>query len=82
MAMGKPVIVANRGMLSEIVEDGISGLVVEDTPENLAHAIINLAKDVGLREKMGEAARKRMIEDFNLDAQLAKVEGVYKNLGG
>ncbi|NOQ86368.1 MAG: glycosyltransferase, partial [Deltaproteobacteria bacterium] len=80
MAMGKPVIVANRGMLPEIVEDGISGLVVEDTPENLAHAIINLAKDVGFREKMGEAARKRMIEDFNLDAQLAKVEGVYKNL--
>ena len=80
MAMGKPVIVANRGMLPEIVEDGISGLVVEDTPENLSHAIVRLANDVGLREKMGEAARKRMMEEFNLDVQLAKVEGVYKKL--
>lgn len=80
MAMGKPVIAAKRGMLTEIVEDGVSGLVVEDTPENLAHAIIKLVKDIPLREKMGEAARKRMYEDFNLDTQLAKVGEVYKKL--
>lgn len=80
MAMGKPVIVARRGMLPEIVEDGISGLVVEDTPENLAHAIITLVKDVSLRKKMGEAARKRMEEEFNLKMQLAKIEDVYKKV--
>lgn len=82
MAMGKPVIVANRGMLPEIVEDGMSGLVVEDTPENLAHAIVRFAIDAGLRKKMGEAARKRMVENFNLDTQLATVEGVYETLSG
>ena len=31
MAMGKPVVVANRGMLPEIVEDGVNGLVVDDS---------------------------------------------------
>jgi len=80
MAMGKPVIVANRGILPEIVEDGVSGLVIEDTPENLAHAIITLVKDIPLRKKMGEAARKRVNEAFNLEIQIAKIEEVYKQV--
>jgi glycosyltransferase involved in cell wall biosynthesis len=78
--MGESVIVAKRGILPEIVEDGVSGLVVEDTPENLADAIIRLVDDATLREKIGLAARKRMSEDFNLKTQLTKMEEVYKRL--
>ena len=80
MAMGKPVIVAKRGILPEIVEDGVSGLVVEDTPENLADAIIGLIGDARVKGKMGEAARKRMSEDFNLRVQLVKNEEMYRKL--
>jgi len=80
MAMGNPVIVAKRGILPEIVEDEVSGLVVEDTPENLADAIIRLVDDATLREKIGLAARKRMSEDFNLRIQLEKIEEVYRKL--
>ena len=79
MAMGKPVIVANRGMLPEIVEDGVSGLVVEDTPENLARAISLLVRDKQLRLAMGKEARKKMFEECNLSRQLDKVEEVYKS---
>jgi glycosyltransferase involved in cell wall biosynthesis len=78
MAMGKPVIAANRGMLPELVEDGVSGLVVEDTPEILAQAIVRLATDVPLRRTMGEAARQRICREYSLDVQLAKVEAVYR----
>ena len=80
MAMGKPVIVSNRGMLPEIVEDGVSGLVVDDTPENLAHAISALSKDDTVRKKMGEAARKRMSEEYNSTIQNEKIENVYKTI--
>jgi glycosyltransferase involved in cell wall biosynthesis len=80
MAMGKPVIVSNRGMLPEIVEDGVSGLVVDDTPENLAHAISVLLKDDTVRKKMGEAARKRMSEEYNSTIQNEKIENVYKTI--
>jgi len=80
MAMGKPVIVARRGMLPEIVEDGVSGIVVEDTPENLAGAIVSLVRDVPMRKKMGEAAMRRMQNEFNLEAQSGMVEEVYKEL--
>jgi glycosyltransferase involved in cell wall biosynthesis len=80
MAMGKPVIVSNRGMLPEIVEDGVSGLVVDDTPENLAYAISALLQDSTVRKKMGEAARKRMSEDYNSTIQNEKIENVYKTI--
>ena len=44
MAMGKPVVVADRGILPELVEDGISGLVVKDTPDELAKATLQLLR--------------------------------------
>ncbi len=78
MAMGKPVIAANRGMLPELVEDGVSGLVVDDTPEQLAQAIVRLAGDAPLRRKMGEAARQRICREYSLDGQMEKVEAVYR----
>jgi glycosyltransferase involved in cell wall biosynthesis len=82
MAMGKPVIVANRGMLPEIVDDGVNGIVVDDTPENLARSISLLIKDRSLREKMGEAARKKMNEENNLIHQQAKIEEFYRKTCG
>ena len=82
MAMGKPVVVANRGMLPEIVDDGVSGLVVKDTPENLARAIFLLIKDKQLRATMGEEARKKMYEECNLTRQLEKIEEVYRRASG
>jgi glycosyltransferase involved in cell wall biosynthesis len=78
MAMGKPVIAARRGMLPELVQDGVSGFVVEDTPENLARAIISLVNDLPLRRKMGEAARQRICSEFSIKGQMEKVESVYR----
>lgn len=78
MAMGKPVVVAKRGMLPEIVDDGVNGLVVDDTPENLARAISHLLKNKELRKKMGEAGRKKMNEQSNLIHQQGKIEKIYR----
>jgi glycosyltransferase involved in cell wall biosynthesis len=78
MAMGKPVIAANRGMLPELVEDGISGMVVDDTPEHLAKAIFRLVNNLPLCKKMGAAARQRICREYSLSVQLEKVESVYR----
>ena len=80
MAMGKPVIVADRGMLPELVEDGVSGLVVKDTPEELAHAALRLLRDQGLREGLGKAAFERARRDFRLDRQAEEVETFYREM--
>jgi glycosyltransferase involved in cell wall biosynthesis len=67
MAMGKPVIVANRGMLPELVEDGVSGLVVNDTAEELARAVLGLLHHPEIREALGKAAYQKAHQDFQLE---------------
>ena len=59
MILGKPVGVARRGVLPETVEDGVSGIVVEDTPEHLAGALARLIRDRDMRVRMRQAAREK-----------------------
>jgi len=80
MAMGKPVIVAERGMLPELVEHGISGLVVQDTPELLAEAALRLLRHPEMREDMGKAAREKAHREFRLDHQAEAVERFYQEI--
>jgi len=80
MAMGKPVIVANRGMLPELVEDGVSGLVVNDTPEELARAVLYLLHHPERREALGKAAYQKAHRDFRLDRQVEAVEKFYQEM--
>jgi glycosyltransferase involved in cell wall biosynthesis len=80
MAMGKPVIVANRGMLPELVEDGVSGLVVNDTPEELARAVLYLLHHPEKREALGKTAYQKARRDFRLDQQVEAVEKFYQEI--
>ena len=80
MAMGKPVIVANRGMLPELVEDGVSGLVVNDTAEEMARAALRLLHHPEMREALGKAAYRKAHQDFQLDRQVEAVERFYHRM--
>jgi phosphatidylinositol alpha-1,6-mannosyltransferase len=62
---GKPVIAANSGGVSEAVEDGLNGLLIEpDSPAQVAAAAIRLLGDPALAGSLGEAGRRRAIERF------------------
>ncbi len=80
MAMKKPVIAANRGMLPEIVDHNTTGLVIEDSAENLASAFVTLSKDTGLRTRFAEASLKKARKAYSLEAMTAGVEDVYEKL--
>ncbi|MGE4158775.1 MAG: glycosyltransferase family 4 protein [Planctomycetota bacterium] len=80
LAMGKPAVTSRRGMIPEIVKDGVTGFCVEDTPENLAAAILKLVRDPGLRTTMGEEARRVALATGSLEAQGAALEGLYQKL--
>lgn len=80
MAMGKPTIVARRGILPELVVDGVTGLVVDDTPENLSLALRSLIQEERLREKMGKAGREKARRDFRLDKQAEEIEAFYQKI--
>lgn len=80
MAMGKPVIAADRGMLSTIVDNNVTGFVIDDTPENLAAATVKLANDIELRKRMADASLKKAQDVFSQESMTEKVERVYEEL--
>jgi glycosyltransferase involved in cell wall biosynthesis len=80
MAMAKPVIVSTKGILPEIIEDGTTGLVIEDTSENLAQAILKLAQNHSLTRQLGENARAKALKDFSPESQVVKLEDFYSGL--
>jgi glycosyltransferase involved in cell wall biosynthesis len=80
MALGRPSVVTAVGGLSELVEDGINGLVVPPAnPEALAQVIVSLLLNSDLRSRLGEAARKRAAH-FDIRKAVGRVEQVYQEL--
>lgn len=72
MAMRLPVVSTRSGAISEIVEDGVSGLLVPPRDETaLAQAIMRLLDDAALRERLGDNARKRVEERFDINKNIA-----------
>jgi len=80
MAMGKPAVVARRGILPELVEDTVTGFVVDDTPENLSSALRILITDEELRSRMGQMARQKALREFRLDEQSEGIEAFYQRI--
>ena len=62
-ASGLPVIVSDLGGPKELVDDGTTGLVTKaHDADDFARAINRLATDAGLRARMGETARRGVID--------------------
>jgi glycosyltransferase involved in cell wall biosynthesis len=81
MACGIPVVATDVGGVSEVVTDGVEGLVVAPRdPARLAGALLRLAADPSLRARMGTAGRKRIETDFTLDAQLDDLLAMYREV--
>ena len=61
-----PMVATRQGGLSEIIEDGITGILVpSNDPTALAEGIQRLLADPDLRLSMGIKARQRMLERFS-----------------
>jgi glycosyltransferase involved in cell wall biosynthesis len=82
MAMGHAVIGARRGMIPEIVDDGRTGLVVDDTPENIARAIEQLAADREKCRAYGRAGREKALQLYDVRRQALAVKQVYEQILG
>ncbi len=66
MASEKPTISSRVGGMVNVVSDGETGLLVDpDNEDALAQAIAFLTENPKLREQMGIAGRKRILEKFS-----------------
>jgi glycosyltransferase involved in cell wall biosynthesis len=78
MASGKPIVATNVGGIQEVVEDGVTGILVPSrNPEALAKAILRLAKDDKLRKEMGEKGREKAIKEFDIKIAVNNYERLY-----
>jgi glycosyltransferase involved in cell wall biosynthesis len=67
MAMQIPCVATNVGGLPELIQDGVNGLLVPASDaEGLAQALARLFGDTSLRCRLGQAARDRILRDFDL----------------
>jgi glycosyltransferase involved in cell wall biosynthesis/GT2 family glycosyltransferase len=79
MAMKLPVISTNVTGIPEIVEDGVSGILVPPHDENaLAGAIVKLIENDNLRMELGKNARKRVEERFDIDKNIVKYVALFE----
>ena len=81
MACGVPVISSNAGGLPEVIEDNVSGLLIEvGDYHGIAQSAIELLKDEPGRIAMGIAARKRAVEMFPEEQGIDMYEDYYRRL--
>jgi glycosyltransferase involved in cell wall biosynthesis len=72
MALGLPVVARRKGSNDIVVQDGVSGFLVE-TPTEWYEALSRLATDEPLRAAMGAAARRTVVERFSLAQHAPRV---------
>ena len=81
MAAGKPVVATSVGGVPELVENGLTGLLVPPDDANaLAEALLLLAKDPELRQVMGQNGQKKAIDCFDISRTAREYEALYCKL--
>ncbi|HEU4630924.1 MAG TPA: glycosyltransferase [Gemmatimonadaceae bacterium] len=76
MSSGLPVVASDSGGIPEAVGDA-GVLVPEQDVAGLAARILALLGDPELRQRMGAAARQRVVTHFDLHRQVARLEELY-----
>jgi glycosyltransferase involved in cell wall biosynthesis len=80
MMAGKPLVVSTADGVPELIDDGITGLVVDATiPQALAEALDKLA-DPELRASMGRSAREVMLATRTFDHMIEATIAAYQGL--
>jgi N-acetyl-alpha-D-glucosaminyl L-malate synthase BshA len=81
MSCGLPVVATGVGGIPEIVEDGVNGLLVPPKhPEAIAEKILELNADGSLRARLGEAARRTVLERYTAERVVSQYEKVYEEI--
>jgi glycosyltransferase involved in cell wall biosynthesis len=75
MAAGRPTVATTGGGVSEIIDDGVTGLLVPPADAGaLAGAIASILKDRGKAVEMGEAGRHKVVESFTVSGMSRGLE--------
>lgn len=76
------VIASRVSGVKELVRDGIDGLLVDNTPQAWATGLKQLIEDPDLRQRLADAGRLRLEQEFSLDATVAGWAQLYRRVIG
>lgn len=78
-ACEKPVVVSNVGGLPEVVEDGVTGIIVPvKNVDKTVKALEKLLFNKELQQKMGKAGRERVKKLYDWEQNVKQMIGIYK----
>ena len=80
MAMGLPTISTNLTGVPEIIDDGLTGLLIPpQDPPALASALARLLCDSALCKSMGDSATLKVAREFDLRRNVSTLHGWFEN---
>lgn len=78
-AAGRPIVATDAGGTREIIEDGVSGVLVAVGDEAaLARGVVQLLLDPALGARLGLAAREHAAAAFGIDRLIAETAALYE----
>jgi glycosyltransferase involved in cell wall biosynthesis len=78
MALSRPVVASDVGGIPEMVEDGVTGLLVEhDNPVALAEAIVRLLTDHAFADSIARAGHDLVHDRFCIEIMVKSIEQIY-----
>ncbi|WP_031427253.1 GT4 family glycosyltransferase PelF [Flavimarina sp. Hel_I_48] len=80
MSCGVPVIATDVGGVSEALGEGCGFACKPKDPEEIGARVIEVLKNVDLRERMSKNARRRVLENFTIDTFINQYEEVYESV--
>jgi glycosyltransferase involved in cell wall biosynthesis len=81
MAAGLPVVATTVGGIPDIIQDGITGILVPSEEVNLlSDALIRMILEPDLRLKLAQAGQEYVCQHFTIQETAAKTETVYTEL--
>lgn len=80
MAMEIPCVSTSVTGIPELITSGVDGVLVPPGDvDALASALEELIGDPAARERLGQAGRRKVAREFNLDLNVAKLHGVFQH---
>jgi len=78
MAAQLPVVATAVGGNVEVVEDGLTGLLVPaQNPDKIAEALVSLCESESMSHSFGESGKKRVEKYFSIQHMIEKLEIIY-----
>jgi len=79
---GKPVVATRTGGIPELVDHGVTGILVPPRDSNaLTRAIVDLLSNPEKRRQMGAAARRKIDQELNWDGIAEQTLAIYREIG-